>query len=27
MIIEEGRPCGARFTNLKWFGVNGEAVR
>ena len=27
MIIEEGRECGLRFTNLRWFGKNGEAVR
>ena len=27
MIIEEGRSCGLRLTNLRWFARNGEAVR
>ncbi len=27
MIIAEGDACGLRFTNLMWFGIDGEAVR
>ncbi len=27
MIIAEGGSCGLRFTNLRWFGLDGEAVR